>query len=419
MALGLLFYLLGYLEVRVAGARPERFLNLAVANGIYFWDVRWRDGELHLKMGIEAFRRIRPIVHRSRCRVRILRRRGFPFAWRRAAGRRVLLAGGLVLLACFYLLSGFVWFIEVRGLKEVPEEAVLTALARLGLRPGAWKGRIDPDRVGEELPAIIPRLGWAGVYFQGTKAVVEVAERTVLPADRRPEEAPGDIVAAKDGLITHFLVLRGEGLVREGQTVRRGQILVRGMVGPAEGDVPPGDRVSPPLLVRARGVVRARVWYDAYAEVPLRMETPVRTGDAYVRRIVKILGKPVVVSGWRRVPFDDYQVEETIVRPREWRNIAIPVEFKLLRYHKVIRRVDDITQSEAVRRAQVEARRRILEEVPVSAHILKESAQVVQLDRRLVGVRVMLETEEDIGRFRPAGAGAQGRVTEHLGRRRP
>ena len=48
-------------------------------------------------------------------------------------------------------------------------------------------------------------LTWAYVHFQGTLAVIEVVEKT-----RPSSELPGDVVAAKDGVVTLVLVFVGD-----------------------------------------------------------------------------------------------------------------------------------------------------------------------------------------------------------------
>lgn len=401
MILRALSFLLGYVELRVEGRHLERFVNLAVSNGIYVWDVRRLEGELRLRMGLRAFRRLRPVARRARCRIRVLGRRGFPFLLRRVARRRVLWVGAAAAFLLLYVLSAHVWFIQVDGLQEVPERRVLAALDRLGLRPGVAKRGLQLERMADRLPIEVPELAWAGIHIRGTRAVVRVAERTVLLRRQAPDEAPADVVAAKDGVITRVLVLMGESVVSEGQTVRRGQVLIRGHLTPYEGE-PPQDagKLPPPRRVRARGMVRARVWYDTYAETPLRPEIAARTGAVFTRRLVRVAGKTVVLSGFGKVPFADYQREETVVRPAAWRKNRFPVELFTLKYYEVVRRVETLTQGEALRRAQAEAKRRLLERIPVTARILRETTQVLQGDGQVVGVRLAIETEEDIGRVR-------------------
>lgn len=402
MFVHLLFSFLGYLEVRVLGKRPERFLNLALANGIYFWNVRWTGEGLRLNMGIWAFRRIRPIARRSRCSVRIVSKRGLPFFLRRAMARRVLAGGVVVVFLILYVLTSFVWFIEIRGLRSVSMQRVLAAMERHGLYPGAYKGSLDFNEIATRLTSEVKEIGWAGIYSRGTKVIVEVVERATLAGEKVPDERPGDILAGKDGVVTSVLVLMGEGMVRPGDTVRKGQVLIRGSLGGTssqEGEDGAGHGAGQGVAVRARGVVKARVWYDVYVEIPLQTEVAERTGAVWTRRVLRIGGKGLVIQGRGAVPFDDYQVEEVVVRPKEWRRTVIPVELITQRYYDVRRRQEKISEVEAVKRAEAEARRGILRQVPVSARIEREEIRVVQRTKTLVGLRLSVETEEDIGVF--------------------
>ncbi len=395
MLFRVIFFLLGYLEVLVSGKRPERFVNLALANNIYFWNVRWSRDGLRLYMGLWAFRGIRSTARRARCRVRIVSKRGLPFLLKRAAARRVLAAGGVALIALFYAVTSFVWFIEIHGLKTVERERVLLTLGKLGLYPGVYKGSLDLDQIASRLTAEMNELGWAGIHARGTKVIVEVAERSLLLPSQRPDEAPGDIVASKDGVVESILVLRGEGLVRPGDTVRQGQVLIKGLMNPwIDGEAGSGS-----MPVRARGVIKARVWYDLYVEVPLRQDKPVRTGRSWSRMVVRLAGKNIIIRGFGGVPFKDYQLEESVVRPEEWRKTVFPVEFITQLYYEVKRQIDTISEVEAIKRAEAEARRKMMRRIPVSARIHREDIRVVQRNSSFIGLRMTVEAEEDIGVF--------------------
>lgn len=407
MAPTFIFYVFGYLEVRVTGSHLERFINLAVSRGIYFWDIRYRDDDIILKMGVQAFRRLRPLVRKAGCRVRILRRHGLPFLLRRVSRRRLLAAVVGVVGLAIYLSSSFVWVVEIKGLKELPESRLVKTLAELGLRPGVTKNGVDLEKVANELPLRVHEVAWVGIYLEGAKVVVEVVEKERLSEKDRPIQTPGDLVATKDGLVTHLITLQGEPAVSEGDMVRRGQILIRGVTQLQEegGSKEEKKGTVGPRPVRARGIVRARVWYDTYIEMPLEKETAVRTGRVHSRRMVRFLERDLVFSGWREPPFADYQVDEIRLRPPRWRNAVVPVEFIHLRFSEVVRRSERISRNEAVTRAEAEAKRRLLEQIPLEARILRENVLVVQDSGKLIGLKLVIETEETIGRLEESRTG--------------
>ncbi|KUK84102.1 MAG: putative membrane protein, partial [Pelotomaculum thermopropionicum] len=270
----LVSYLLGYVVILVTGEAPEKFVNMAAGRGIFLWDVfRKSDRAIMMKVRLNAVRPLRHIARRTRCRFRIYRRRGVPFhaAWLRR--RKALALGAVLFLAALYLLSSFVWFIEVRGNEQLSAVEVLEAAEEAGLCRGVPKWNIEAGRVEAKIQEALPLVSWTGVYIKGTRVIIEVAERTVPgEEDRRPAH----IVATKEGLVKEVLVLDGYPVVKEGDTVEQGQVLISGEIPPpaeettpSGGEKPPGDvseAERQPRYVHAKGIVRARVWYEGYGE---------------------------------------------------------------------------------------------------------------------------------------------------------
>ncbi|AKX93346.1 putative stage IV sporulation protein YqfD [Moorella thermoacetica] len=175
-------YLTGYLVLTISGDDPEAFLNLALARGLTLLDVtRTGKGQILVKMPVSEYRLLRPLARESHCRVRIVDKRGLPFFSRRLRGRQLLLAGVLFFLVAIYILSACVWVVDVRPekgtLRQVTPDQVIAAARAEGLKPGAWKGRIDIRALEYGLEQRLPQLAWVGVSFHGTRAEIKVVEK--------------------------------------------------------------------------------------------------------------------------------------------------------------------------------------------------------------------------------------------------
>ena len=117
--------------------------------------------------------------------------------------------------------------------------------------------------MAEKLLGEIPQLSWVGIHEQGTKIIIEVAEKTLPPSNN--ENTPANLIARTEGEIVELLVLQGTPLVEEGARVRAGQILILGLIYP-EVSIGETGEISPagePRAVRAKGLVRARVFREA------------------------------------------------------------------------------------------------------------------------------------------------------------
>ena len=234
LVLHLWYYLTGYLYLRVEGLALEKFVNLCISRGIYLWGIRREEGGLVVCLGASNFCLLRPLARSSRCRVRILQKKGLPFYWRRLRGRQVLLAGTLLFFLSLYLLGSFIWSIELVGIVEPDQAAKIRAeVEKEGIRPGSWKGNIDPDSLARQIILHNPELAWVHVDIQGTVLIIDAVPKQLQSL----VGMPCHLVAREEGVIQDIALLAGEPLVKVGDTVQRGEILIRGSLG--DGPLPP------------------------------------------------------------------------------------------------------------------------------------------------------------------------------------
>lgn len=387
-------YLTGYVLLAVDGLNPERLLNLALNRGVALWDVRWSGRErLFLKVRARDLFPLRHIARAAGCRLRIVAKRGCPFAWGRLQRRRAFLGGLVFFFLSLYVAGSFIWVVEVR----LPEQAkynsrrlVLEEAAALGLRPGAWRPGLDPNALAAELAQRLPNVSWIGVHLKGIRATIEVVERVLPGAGVRAAH----IVAAKDGVVEDVLVLRGEARVKAGDVVRRGQILISGIVAPAEG--------QGPTLVRAEGRVKARVWYEAYASVPLVERREVGTGRAETAYSLHVGSHVYHLWGPRASPYRLYKVEKVTESLPALGPYRLPVHLTKVTYREVRREEIKRTVSQGQELARARAEELLRSKVPADARVLGYRVEQVYGDGTgEVVVRALAETAEDIGRAYP------------------
>lgn len=379
-------FLLGYLVVDIRGQYLERFINLAVVNNISLWDIQEKQGGIRAAISIRDFFRIRPVAKKSASRVRIVSKKGLPFYLNRLKRRFILPIGALVFLIIIYMLSSFIWFVEVRGLEEMDEVVLLEQLGHLGLKPGVWKGSLDKDDVAHRLTVRLPEIAWTGITIYGTKAVVDVVENTLPPEDM--ETAPGNIVATRAGIVEDVLVLSGVAMVTEGQTVKEGDLLISGTIS-SESDE----------LLRSKGRIMARTWYEAYYEVAIYQSIVYRTGQVVELKYVQVFDRLISLTPYREIPFSKYQREEMRSEIPFWRNLNFPVEVITLRYYETGIIVNKISTTAARDKAENEAKAAILNEIPLHAKIVDVNATIIQNTNQVVGIRVVVEVIQDIGEF--------------------
>jgi similar to stage IV sporulation protein len=395
-------YLAGYVRIRATGPALERFVNLAAARGHRLWRTRRSTRTLEANVSLASFRRLRPAARRTRSRVRIIERHGLPFLAGRAKRRPLFVGGALVSLAILYLLTAVVWVVEIDGAKQLDQALIHEVAASLGLRPGVFRVTVDPRAVERGLIQAVNGLSWAGVELHGATALIRVVEKEPIEKPVVPVP-PADVLAAKDGVIVSLIVLAGEPLCREGDTVKAGQVLVVGRR--AEGAPPPpavpGEPPPPPspvVDVVANAIVKARVWYQAYAEVHLSTLSHVPTGRTWRHVGLAVDGRvKVPLWGWWSPP--PAGVVERSVRRLElpwWRNRTPTVELVTTTYTEVADVWRDLTPAEAEAMAREAALASLGNILPEGVEPVFYDFEVTTKNDILIGVLATAETLEDI-----------------------
>lgn len=377
MISGLVRFFRGYLLVAVYGNALERFISQLINAGIVLWDVeKISDDYYRVKMNISDFNKLRPILRKRMCRVEILRRHGFPFLLQRAR-RRIFFVFGLVL---FFLLiwvaSSFVWFIDFQGLDEISEETLLTILEEHGVERGSIKNKIDLSELEEKLVLREPRIAWLDARWQGTRLEIEVVEKK--SAEKRPS---GDIVAARSGIITELIVLKGKPVVREGDTVAAGQKLI----------------VEPAADTGAKGIVRAYVWYKGEGKADIIKEKAIYTGRAKKIWSLKAGGKKLTVNSFSRPDYDKYVLEKNVKWLPEWRNIYFPVELIIEEYKEVEILREERDRDTAVFLAREEALRQVISPL-LPGTVIQNSRYEINEENEgnTISVNLLLKVKENI-----------------------
>lgn len=293
-------YLIGYVVIRVEGLSLEKFINLTVSKGIHLWGIRRQNyTTLTARISIQGFRQLHGISHKIRCRIRIVDKRGLPFILFRYRHRKMLAAGMIVCLCIIYGLSSFVWTVDVEGTEEIDPQRVLSELETLGIQPGVFKPHIDDMLIENQLIVRIPELSWASLEIRGSRAILRVKE-SVLPPDMVDKDTPCNIVAAKDGIIDKIIVLDGQEVAEPGQTVKKGQLLISGIIDHS-------DTIGV-RYVHSMGQVIARTWYEEAVELSLKEPYRQKTGR---KAEIKYIGWSRLKIPYQKdeIPFTDFDLE--------------------------------------------------------------------------------------------------------------
>ena len=314
----------------VTGEETLRFVNLCRNNGIELRHLVRRENAIQMEIDAKNFKKLRPLVRKTHVKIHILNRHGPAFFFYRHKRRWWFLLGMTVFAGMIYMLSLFVWQIDIDGNRKYTDALILQALAQMDVKTGCRKSEIDLPEIEEELRIMYNEITWVSASIAGTKLQIELREgdlkisgssgggqtgnvKRVENRENNPKtqngeseiDLPANLVADEDAIITNLVVRRGTVAVRYGDEVKKGDVLIEGKVYIYNED----ETLKKVDYLTAEGEVFGK--YQELYEKHYQRKHEVRsyTGKNYRELGVAIVGKSFCLPVWENIL--KKQLEET------------------------------------------------------------------------------------------------------------
>lgn len=218
-----------HVQCLVKGEQTLRFVNLCRNNGIELRHLIRKENAIQMEIDAKNFKKLRPLVRKTHVKIHILNRQGPAFFFYRHKKRWWFLIGAAACAGIIYVLSLFIWQIDIDGNSKYTEALILQALAQMNVKTGCRKSEIDLPKIEEELRIMYNEITWVSASITGTKLQIELREGN-LKTSEVSESGPADLVADEDAVITNLVVRQGTAAVHYGDEVKKGDVLIEGRV---------------------------------------------------------------------------------------------------------------------------------------------------------------------------------------------
>ncbi len=378
-------YMSGYVNIVVEGYYIERFINICNNKQILLWNLK-REDSIRLHTSIEArnFKELKEICKKTKCKVKIENKKGFPFVIKKYKKRKVFLILLLIIILSIIALSNFIWNIEVEGNVNISKDEILQLAEEQGLSIGKPKSKVDTKDIINKIRLERDDIAWVGIEIEGTNATIEIVE-----ADEKPEIIDEDeycnIVADKDAMITKVSAKNGTPLVKEGDIVKKGDVIIAGWL---EG------KYTGKQYVHSQGEIQAKVWYTTTEKINLKETKKIETGNVENKYSVKINNFQINLH--KSIPkFQKYDTIEENKKLKLFSNFYLPLE--LVKYtYKEYEEVTVVHSIEEAKQMGIDKAAETLKEEIENKKILDKQVQV-KSEAEYIEVQVTYEVEENIG----------------------
>ncbi|MDE5604992.1 MAG: sporulation protein YqfD, partial [Eubacterium sp.] len=221
-------WLLGYVKFSYTGGFREDFINDCYRKGIYLKNIRSKKNELTAETKIKQYKTLHQIAFSHGGKVKIFKRKGFPFLLSPLNNRWGFFVGIVYLIFFISFMGGFVWNITVSGNNRVTEVKIVDYLAKNGFKIGTRWDNTDKEQLEVSIMAEFEDVAWISINKIGSTASIEINE-TVHKPDMVNQKKITNVKAAKDGVIVKVEAFGGWAEVQKGDAVAKGDLLISGV----------------------------------------------------------------------------------------------------------------------------------------------------------------------------------------------
>lgn len=264
MFVRLLRWLQGYLLIQMTGNAPERFINLCRNKKLSLWNLKRTNGGYCCLIDMKSFWKLRPIIRKTKTKLHIQERKGLPFCLYHYRKRKLFFIGMILFAVIVYVLSLFIWDIDIEGEQTHTKESILKYLQTRQIHLGILKKNIHCKKIETMLREQYDDVGWVSAEMVGTRLKIKLLE-TDLPKQKIKKNPPHHLIASKNGKVISIITRKGTPLVKIGKRVKKGDLLVSGILN-IVGD---GEETIQKKAVAADADIFLQTCYHYLDEIPL------------------------------------------------------------------------------------------------------------------------------------------------------
>jgi len=250
----------GQLLVEVCGRDTVRFLNLCALRKLRIRHVVSIDNRYEMMISIDDFYKLHPIVRKTNIRIRIKERKGLALWGKKIHRRMAFVIGMLIAIAIWYVSSLFIWKINWNGNYRITDETMLDFLKSQEIHKGIYGRKLDLQELEKSIRKTFPEVLWTSVSIKGTTLNISLRENDMIleKEDGTQKNLGEQITSPCDGVITEMIVRSGTPHVKQGDRVKKGDLLIDTRVPIANED----------------GTIRELMLVSADADIVIEHEMP-------------------------------------------------------------------------------------------------------------------------------------------------
>ena len=219
-------------HLKIEGYNAERFLNLCAKNNILLEEIERVDQSVNAVAYGFCDKKLKELSEKAGTELSILKKSGLMYRFMMYRLRIAFYIMPLLCMITLYLLSGYIWAVEVTGNQSVSKDMLYDYLKNQQWFYGDRISSMDPEYMEEQLRIQFPVITWVNVVIDGTCLIIDIKENDYLSGYTENDTSSeyGNLIALEQGTVSSIVTRSGVPQCKAGDTVSQGQILVTGEI---------------------------------------------------------------------------------------------------------------------------------------------------------------------------------------------
>lgn len=314
----------GRITVEIKLLNPDRILNIFWNRNINIYKINKKNiSTIRLDIDYINYEEVCEVIQTLGGKISIVKRRGFIFWLRNMRGKISLVVGLMLFLVVIFLLSNYVWAIDINVQENISPFEIRQQLKEIGIKPGMAKSDIVVEDIEKKLENANSEILWLRVRVEGSTLNVTIEEKINPPTEWNGQY--GNLVATEDGEVVKVYTYAGRSAVKQEQMVKKGDVLIEGIDG----------KEGQEYIIAPRGIVIANTFYEKTMQLKLTGTKLERSGERETEYYISIFGKKIYL----KKAIKDFKEYDRIEKGGKIFNEVV--------YYERIEKEVDITEEEA------------------------------------------------------------------------
>ena len=307
------------MKINFTGRDRIRFLNLCKNNHLKVWNVCTYDDsdKITFLTSLSAFYEMRGIRKKCSGRLKIDEKKGLVFLLKKYRKRIFFAAGLAVFFVLIKLISLYIWDISFDGNYSYTDIELMNFLEENHIHNGLKKKNINCDHIEFLLRKKYNDITWVSAELKGTRLIIHIKENFDTNI-AKIEDTPYNIISNVNGVVDSIITSSGVPLVKSGDEITEGQVLVSGSVALLND----AKEVTGYEFVNSDADIYACLIQPYQETFELTHDQKLYTGRKNTALAVELFGRKLCFSGFSK-KLGDYDVI------KDYKNITLTKNYYL------------------------------------------------------------------------------------------